>query len=267
MIAQSSNEKKIYATSEKITPLKESIDFQNVSFKYPGTEKASILNINLKIKKGETFGIVGPTGAGKTTLINVLLGLIPPEGGVLVDGKSIYQNLAGWQNQLGYVPQNIYLLDDTLRQNIAFGLRNTDIDEERIQKTLKLAHLDLFVASLPKGLDTLVGEYGVRLSGGQGQRIGIARALYHDPEVLVLDEATSSLDNETEHKVSQEIKEVSHSRTSIIIAHRLGTVLHCNRIAYMKEGTIIDIGGFEELASRNPEFQKQIELGSFTKTA
>ena len=268
VFALSSNEKKNYANSEKITPLRKSIDFENVSFKYPDTEEPSILNINLEIKKGETLGIVGPTGAGKTTLVGVLLGLlVSPEGRVLIDGRNIHENLTSWQSQLGYVPQKIYLLDDTLRRNIAFGQYNTEIDEEKIQTILKLTHLDTLVASLPRGLDTIIGECGVRLSGGQGQRIGIARALYHDPEVLILDEATSSLDNETEHKVALEIQEVSHSKTSIIIAHRLGTVLKCDRIAYMKGGTIIDIGGFEELASRNSEFQRQIELGSFTKTA
>ena len=268
VFAQSANEKKKCMLSEKITPLRKSIGFENVSFRYPGTEEPSVLNINLKIKKGETLGIVGPTGAGKTTLVGVLLGLlVSPEGRVLVDGRDIHENLTSWQDQLGYVPQKIYLLDDSLRRNIAFGQNDTEIDEAKIKNILKLTHLDTFVASLPRGLDTMIGECGVRLSGGQGQRIGIARALYHDPEVLILDEATSSLDNETERKISLEIEEASHSKTSIIIAHRLGTILKCDRIAYMKDGTIIDIGGAEELASRNTEFRRQIELGNFTKTA
>lgn len=212
---------------------------ENVSFKYENSEKIVINNINFSIKKGESFGIIGGSGAGKSTLIDIFLGLLQAnKGRIFVDGVDINAKLRAWQNLIGYVPQSIYLTDDSLRRNIAFGLHNNQIDENALLEAVKAAQLEEFLSELPDGLDTKVGERGVRLSGGQRQRIGIARALYHNPEVLVLDESTSSLDNDTELGVMLAIKALHGKKTIIIIAHRLSTVTHCDRIIRLNNGKI-----------------------------
>ena len=215
------------------------IRLTNVSYSYPSASAPALKDLSLRIRKGESVGFVGPSGSGKSTLVDVILGLLSPESGqVLVDGKNIQNNLRTWQDQIGYVPQSIYLTDDTLRRNVAFGLPDAEIDEAAVLRAVRAAQLDEFVGSLPKGLDTIVGERGIRLSGGQRQRIGIARALYHDPAVLVLDEATSALDTATESGVMQAVTALQGSKTLLIVAHRLSTVAHCDRLHHLELGRI-----------------------------
>jgi len=186
---------------------------------------------------------VGPTGSGKSTLVDVLLGLLPPSSGrVLVDGVPLAGHERAWRRQIGYVPQSIYLTDDTLRRNVAFGLPNEQIDNGAVRRAIKATQLEEFVASLPDGLETIVGEQGVRLSGGQRQRIGIARALYHDPLVLVLDEATSALDTATERGVMDAVCALRGDKTLIIVAHRLSTVEQCDRLFRLELGRVVDEG-------------------------
>ncbi|MEO1940873.1 MAG: ATP-binding cassette domain-containing protein, partial [Candidatus Thioglobus sp.] len=216
---------------------------EKVSFQYPSSENLALVDVSFTIPSGASVGFIGESGAGKTTIVDIILGLITPDKGVVeVDGVNIQNNLRGWQDQIGYVPQTIFLTDDTLRRNIAFGLPNEQIDDARISRALKLAQLERFVKGLPEGLETMVGEFGVRLSGGQRQRIGIARALYHDPEVLVLDEATSSLDTKTEREVMDAVRELKGSKTLIIIAHRLSTVEKCDYLFKIEQGVLVDQG-------------------------
>ena len=229
----------------------ESINFSNVSFGYVGAVQNSLQDISLQISHGEAVGLVGPSGSGKSTLVDVLLGLLAPQSGeVRVNGLPIREKLDIWRTTVGYVPQTIFLIDDSLRRNIAFGLPNKEIDEKCVEQAIELAQLKDFVAGLPDGLETVVGERGVRLSGGQRQRIGIARALYNQPEVLVLDEATSSLDTETEQGVMQAVQALQGTKTVIIVAHRLSTVEYCDRLYRLESSRIIDEGTFAEVMSR-----------------
>jgi ABC-type multidrug transport system fused ATPase/permease subunit len=219
------------------------LELRDVTFTYAGASTPALDSLSLQVRRGESVGFIGPSGSGKSTLVDVLLGLLTPEKGqVCVDGEDIRRNPRRWQSQIGYVPQSIYLTDDTLRRNVAFGLADGLIDEIAIERALRAASLDEFVRSLPHGLDTVVGERGVRLSGGQRQRIGIARALYHDPAVLVLDEATSSLDTETERSVMESVVALQANKTVIIVAHRLSTVEHCDRLYRLERGGIVDEG-------------------------
>ncbi len=240
-------------------PLKEKIEIENVSFIYPETKEKVINNVSFSIKKGSAVGFVGSTGSGKTTLVDIILGLLEPtQGKVLVDKKDIKEDTDSWQENIGYIPQFIYLSDDTIKNNIAFGLNEDKIDEEKIEKAVKAAHLEEFIKTLPQGIDTFIGERGVRLSGGQKQRIGIARALYNNPEVLVMDEATSSLDNITEKFVIKAIEELKEDRTVIIIAHRLTTVKNCDTLYLIKNGKIEAQGSYTELL-KNSDFKKMNE--------
>ena len=208
-------------------------------------------DVSLVVRRGEAVGFVGPSGAGKSTLVDVILGLFAPTSGtVLVDGLDIQDNLRNWQNQIGYVPQTIYLTDDSLRRNVAFGLGDENIDEQAVVNAIRLAQLEEFVASLPDKLGTVVGERGVRLSGGQRQRIGIARALYHNPSVLVLDEATSSLDTPTEHGVMKAVQALQGAKTVIIVAHRLSTVEYCDRLYRIEDSRMTEQGTFDEVVKR-----------------
>ena len=228
------------------------LELTDVSFKYPTAANASLQNVSLVVKRGEAVGFVGPSGAGKSTLVDVILGLFAPTSGVVkVDGQDVQQNLRNWQNQIGYVPQAIYLTDDTLRRNVAFGLNDENIDDNLVRDAIRLAQLEEFVATLPEKLETVVGERGVRLSGGQRQRIGIARALYHNPSVLVLDEATSSLDTPTEHGVMQAVQALQGSKTVLIVAHRLSTVEYCDRLYKIENARITEEGTFHEVVQRS----------------
>ena len=193
----------------------------------------------MEIQKGQSVGIMGPSGAGKSTIVDILLGLLHAESGqILCDGADIFSNYDSWLAQIGYIPQSIYLIDESIRENIAFGIDADKVSEERIWEILKEAQLDEFIRSLPEGLDTRIGDRGVRLSGGQRQRIGIARALYHNPEILVFDEATSALDNDTEAALMEAINSFHGKKTMIIIAHRLNTIEKCDRIYKVADETI-----------------------------
>lgn len=217
-------------------------------FQYPNTARKALDEISLTIHKGQSIGIIGKSGSGKTTLVDVILGLFKPQSGdIKVDGVSVYRDLRAWQNILGYVPQSIFLIDDTLERNIAFGVPDHLIDQNRLKNAIMMAQLNEVVKQLPNGTQTIVGERGVLLSGGQRQRVGIARVLYHEREILVFDEATASLDNETEHLVTEATKALSGSNTIIIIAHRLSTIEHCDHIYQLEQGRIIKSGSYQEV--------------------
>lgn len=238
---------KIPATTGKqkpSAPFHSNMELSHVSYTYPAAASAALKDISLLIKRGESIGFIGVSGAGKSTLVDIILGLLTPnQGEVRVDGTDIQQNLRNWQDQIGYVPQSIFLTDDTLRRNVAFGLPDEQIDDAAIKRAIQAAQLEDFVSNLPDGLMTMVGERGIRLSGGQRQRIGIARALYHDPAVLLLDEATSSLDTATELGVMQAVKALQGTKTILIVAHRLSTVEHCDRLYRMEKGVLVDTVG------------------------
>ncbi len=216
------------------------VSLRDLTFRYDNTDNDILKDINVDIYKNESVAFIGESGAGKSTLLDVLLGLLKPQcGGVYMDGNNIEDIPFAWSDIVGYVPQNVYLLDDTVRHNIAFGIKDKDIDDVKIWEALKEAQLDEFVRNLPNGLDTTVGERGVRFSGGQRQRVAIARALYHDPQILVLDEATSALDNETEKEVMKAIDNFHGRLTIIIVAHRLTTIEKCDRIFVVKDSKVI----------------------------
>lgn len=215
----------------------DTITLRDVSFRYPTGDSEVLTKVNLSIRKNQAVALIGPSGAGKTTLADIILGILEPtQGEILVDGQNIAEKKHEWQKNLGYIPQTIYLLDDTIKNNIIFGAADIDEDDSKLWKAIEEAQLKEFVESLSEGVDTEVGESGIRLSGGQRQRIGIARALYHNPDVLVLDEATSALDNETESAVMEAINILSGSKTLIIIAHRLTTVKNCEVVYEVKDG-------------------------------
>ena len=233
--------KAVEPTVEPTRPMsfERDIDLADVTYVYPGAAAPALSHAALVIRRGECVGFVGASGSGKSTLVNVILGLLPPTSGhVRVDGSDIQLHLRAWQDQIGYVPQSIYLTDDTLRRNVAFGLPRRQIDDAAVARAIKAAQLEDFVETLPDGLETMVGERGVRISGGQMQRIGIARALYHDPSVLVLDEATSALDSTTEAGVMDAVDALHGSKTILIVAHRLSTVAHCDRLYRLESGHV-----------------------------
>lgn len=241
-----------------IKPLsfKNSIKIENLHYKYPNSEAQALKGINLEIPKGNAIAFVGASGAGKTTIVDCLLGLLPPTKGVIkVDGQDIRTKLSYWQANIGYIPQFIYLSDDTIKNNIAFGLEENEIDEEKLNNAAKAAQLDRLIRNLPDGFNSIIGERGIMLSGGQRQRIGIARALYHNPEVLVMDEATSALDNVTEKHIIQALEKLRGDRTMIMIAHRLSTVRNCDQLYFMKDGKIEASGTHDELLERSSDFK------------
>ena len=218
------------------------ISARDISVRYPGTDTCVIENASFSISRGTTVGFIGGSGAGKSTLVDALLGLLPLDHGrIAVDGVDIQVDLRAWQHQIGYVPQTIYLTDDSIRRNIAFGLPDDEIDESAIQRALLAAQLDVFINLLPAGLDTIAGERGVRLSGGQRQRIGIARALYHNPSILVLDEATSSLDTDTENGVMQAISALHGAKTILIVTHRANTLKYCDRVIRIERNSAHEV--------------------------
>jgi ABC-type multidrug transport system fused ATPase/permease subunit len=249
------------ATTQKMkTKFADSIKIEELCFSYANTDRDALNDVSIHIRRGEAVGLIGSSGSGKSTLVDVLLGLLDPtEGRVVVDGLDIRENLRWWQDQIGYVPQSIFLIDDTLRRNVAFGLPKDQINDNAVNSAICSAQLEEFVASLPEGMETVVGERGVRLSGGQRQRIGIARALYHNPHVLVLDEATSSLDTETEHGVMQAVQALQGDKTVIIVAHRLSTVEYCDRLYRLENAQIVDEGTFSEVTSRTKDLPRDTE--------
>ena len=226
---------------EEKLPVKDKVELEDISYHYPGSDKLIFDHASLTIPVGKSVGIVGSSGAGKSTVVDVLLGLLKmQEGSIKADGVSVMEkeNYRRWLKNIGYIPQTIFMLDDTIRKNVAFGIAEDEISEERIWEVLKEAQLDEFVKSLPEGLDTGIGERGVRLSGGQRQRIGIARALYDDPEILILDEATSALDNDTEAAIMDSINRFMGRKTLLIIAHRLQTIEKCDMVYRVEDGKI-----------------------------
>jgi ATP-binding cassette subfamily C protein len=240
-----------------------SIKLQNIKFSYQDSSIPVINGINLSIPKNNMIGFVGPTGCGKTTLVDIILGLLTPQKGeIIVDNLEINDtNLIAWQRKIGYVPQEIYLSDDSVKKNIAFGLEEKDISIKQVQQAARIAALDNFVENeLPKKYNTIIGERGVRLSGGQRQRIGLARALYRNPEVLVLDEATSSLDGITEEIVLKAIQSAAKSRTVIMIAHRLNTLKDCTWIYILEKGQIVGQGTYQGLLKQNRQFREMAKV-------
>ena len=218
-----------------------SIRLEDISYSYPNAERSVIDGLSLEIMKGSEVGIVGTTGAGKSTLVDILLGLLrPTRGRVMVDGVDISTNIRGWQDLVGYIPQSIFLMDASIRTNIAFGIVESEIDDEKVMRALNLAHLTKFIDELPNGIHEFVGERGVRLSGGQRQRIGIARALYLDPPILVFDEATSALDVETEKDVMKSLEHLRAERTMLIVTHRLSALEHCDQTIAIENGTTLN---------------------------
>ena len=241
----------------------ESITLKEINFSYPNSSRRTILNnININIKANTTVGLVGSTGSGKTTIVDIILGLLDAQKGTLeVDGKIITKNnCRAWQKSIGYVPQNIYLADDTVAANIAFGIDSNKIDEKAVKSAAKIANLDEFVLNeLPKQYETNIGDQGIKLSGGQRQRIGIARALYHNPDLLILDEATSALDNLNEKIVMDAINTLDKKITIILIAHRLNTLKKCHNIFVLDKGSMVGQGTFDQLKKTNKEFKKMYE--------
>ena len=243
-------------------PLKESIKLNHIHYKYPNISRTTLKDINLNIPAFNTVGIVGATGSGKTTTVDIILGLLDAHEGTLeIDNQVINKlNKRSWQNTIGYVPQHIFLADDTVASNIAFGIEHKDINKDAVESSAKIANLHEFVINeLPMKYDTKIGERGVRLSGGQRQRIAIARALYHNPQVLILDEATSALDNLTEKAVMDAVQKIGGKKTIIMIAHRLSTVKKCDVIFFLEKGKLTGQGTFEELVKSNENFRKSAD--------
>lgn len=232
-------EKKEKSSPYQGIKFQDKIEIRDIAYQYPNTNERVLNHINLSIKKGESVALIGSSGAGKTTLSDVILALLKPaQGQILMDGIDIEELGAAWSEVIGYVPQAIYIVDDTIRMNIAFGEDPKEVDDEKVWQALRIAQLDQFVEMLPKGLETVVGERGIRFSGGQRQRLAIARALYRNPEILVLDEATAALDNETEQEVMKAIENLQGYKTLIIVAHRLTTVRKCDTIYEVRDGNV-----------------------------
>jgi len=230
---------KSHEQTDSIT-MKDAISLNNITFVYPNTDKNIFTNADMNIPIGKSVGVVGASGAGKSTIVDILLGLLQvKEGAITCDGKNVFDHYASWLSHIGYIPQTIYMLDDSIRHNIAFGVKDEDIDDDRIWAVLREAQMQQFVENLPDKLDSEIGERGVRISGGQRQRLGIARALYHDPELLVFDEATSALDNDTETAIMEAIDSLHGQKTMVIIAHRLRTIENCDLIYEVKDEKII----------------------------
>jgi ABC-type multidrug transport system fused ATPase/permease subunit len=236
-------------------PFRRALVIEHLSYSYPEMRQPAIDDVSLEIPKGHWVALIGPTGAGKTTLADLILGLLVPSSGrVLVDGRDLHDNVAGWQRKVGYVPQTVYLIDDSVRRNVAFGVPEAEIDDERVWQALRSAQVDHLVRTLTGELNAVIGERGGRLSGGERQRLGIARALYHDPEVLVIDEATANLDPGTEAAIVEVVGGLRGKKTIIVIAHRLAFVRNCDCIYMLARGRIRNSGVYSDLLSREPAF-------------
>lgn len=257
LVKSSEIKSKISKSEESYLSAKQKISLENITFTYPNVDKPTLNQMNMSIPVNSVIGLIGPSGSGKSTLIDILMGLIKPEIGVLkIDDVIINRdNRRSWQNTIGFVAQSIFLSEGTIAENVAFGVAKEQIDLEQVQQSLKLAHLTELLQSLEKGIHTKVGERGVQLSGGQRQRIGIARALYHKAQVLVFDEATSSLDGITEKMIMESIHDFGGQKTIIMIAHRLKTVQKCDKIFFIDKGKVVDQGTYQELIEKNEHFK------------
>ncbi len=241
-------------------PFVNEITVSNLTYHYPGAARAALDGLDLSIRRGEAIGFVGATGSGKSTLLDIIMGIIVPTAGeIRVDGVAIQDQVRGWQAHIGYVPQSIFLIDASVRANIALGLEDAEIDDAQVARAADAAALGELLSKLPDGIDTVVGERGVRLSGGERQRIAIARALYNNPDVLMMDEATSALDNTTELAVVSAVEALKGDRTIVMIAHRLSTVRRCDRIVFLKDGRVDAVGSYDELAASHTDFQRMAE--------
>jgi len=239
------------------------VELSRISFKYPESNKDAISDISFEIPTGKSFAIVGPSGAGKTTLIDILLGLITPDfGTVRISGVTPYEAILKWPGAIAYVPQEVVIISGSIRENVAMGYPIHEATDELVMRAITLANLKEYVESLPKGLDTQVGEQGSKLSGGERQRLGIARAMFTSPKLLVLDEATSALDNDTESSISKSILSLKGSTTIVLIAHRLSTIRNADLVAYFSEGKLLGTGTFSQIRSAIPDFERQINLGN-----
>jgi ABC-type multidrug transport system fused ATPase/permease subunit len=226
----------------------QTLELERVVFAYPRTKQPALREISLRIQAGESIGLIGPSGSGKTTLVDLLLGLLDPqEGQMRYNGMPLTEQVAEWRSQIAYLPQQVFLIDNTLRNNVALGENEAEIDDQRLTKALQQARLHELVEQLPHGVNTVLGERGVRLSGGQRQRVALARAFYHGRNILVMDEATSALDNETEQEIVSEIQRLKGQKTMIVIAHRLTTVQHCDRIYRLEQGRVVEQGTPEQV--------------------
>lgn len=246
-----------FADTEGNLPFEEAIRVRGLTFSYPDADSPALDGVSLDIEKGEMIGLVGSTGSGKSTAVDAIIGILEPhKGSVTLDGVDIHHDIDDWQGLLGVVPQSIYLIDDTIRNNVAFGVPLANIDDQAVWDALEHAHLASTVREIDGQLDAMVGENGVNLSGGERQRLGLARAIYRDPEILILDEATSSLDNRTERAVMNELLAMRESRTIVLVAHRLTTVKDCDRIYVFKDGEIVSTGTYEELIRDSRQFRE-----------
>jgi ABC-type multidrug transport system fused ATPase/permease subunit len=244
-------------------PLDDTLEVERISFSYSENLPPVLSDVSFSVSAGESIGIVGASGAGKSTLVDILLGLhLPDSGRITTDGVDITTNMPGWQSKIGLVPQDVYILDDSLMANIAFGIPDEEVDPDALERVIRQAQLTQFVDDLPDGINSTVGERGLRISGGQRQRIGVARSLYSQPSLLILDEATSALDNETEMRISETIQALHGSLTLIVVAHRLSTIRDCDRILFLDKGFVRAIGTFDELVRSDPDFANLARLGS-----
>jgi ABC-type multidrug transport system fused ATPase/permease subunit len=238
------------------------IEFREVSYRYRDSTEHVLEHLSTVIEEGRTTAIVGSSGAGKSTMLDIFLGLLEPTSGDVMYGRrSVFSNLEGWYSCIGVVPQDVFITDDTLRRNIAFGIDDSDIDDALVREVLELSQLTQTVVEFPDGVNTRMGERGVRLSGGQRQRVGIARALYRRPSILVLDEATSALDNATEERITETISRLAGTMTIVVVAHRLSTVRDADKIIFMSGGRIVSEGSFAEVEAQNSEFAHLVKLG------
>lgn len=245
------------SSREQVPILARGIVVEDVSYRYHTSNVPALENVNLDILAGEAVGICGPTGGGKSTLVDIISGLLEPTSGrVLVDGVDVQRHVRSWHRQLGVVSQHVYLFDDTLRGNITLGIPHESVDDAAVQRAVRLAQLDDFVTTLPDGLETQLGEHGMRLSGGQRQRVAIARSLYRDPPVLILDEGTSALDNETERELIGSLEQLRGTRTIILVAHRLSSIQRCDRVVFVRNGRVSGVGTYDELLETNTSFRE-----------
>ena len=248
-------QEKQHPSSSHNVEFKKSLVLSELTYKYPNSHNLAIKGLSLSINKGDSIAFIGKSGSGKTTVADIILGLlIPQQGNIELDGNSIYKDLSGWQNLVGYIPQSIFLADDTIKKNIAFGVPDHQINIEKLYEAIEAAQLSEVVDNLPNSIETRVGERGILLSGGQRQRVGIARALYHEREILVLDEATAALDNRTEKLVTEAINALSGKKTLITIAHRLTTLEKCDRIYKLEDGRIVDIAKYKDIINSEKLF-------------